>query len=53
METRFNFTKPKLSAIEPTPKRVSFYDAKNPGLILLVYPSGVKTFFVQKNYRAG
>ena len=48
METRFNFTKPKLSAIEPTPKRVSYYDAKNPGLILLVYPSGVKTFFVQK-----
>lgn len=48
METRFSFTKPKLSAIEPTPKRVSFYDAKTPGLILLVYPSGVKTFFVQK-----
>jgi len=48
METRFNFTKPKLSAIEPPQKRVSYYDAKTPGLILLVYPSGVKTFFVQK-----
>lgn len=48
MDTRFNFTKPKLSAIEPTDKRVNYHDAKTPGLILLVYPSGVKTFFVQK-----
>lgn len=48
METRFNFTKPKLSAIEPTERRVNFHDAKTPRLILMVYPTGVKTFFVQK-----
>ena len=48
METRFNFTKPKLDALGSAEKRIAYHDGKTPGLILLVYPSGVKTFFLQK-----
>ena len=48
MTIRINFTKPSLEAIMPdsSGKRLTVHDAKNPGLICLIYPSGARTFFV-------
>ena len=48
MTIRINFTKPSIEAIKPSMegKRVTVHDARTPGLICLIYPSGVRTFFV-------
>lgn len=47
-ERKFSFTKLGLERIEPTQKRECYRDTKTPGLVLTVYPSGVKTFIVYR-----
>lgn len=43
---RFRFGKRNIEALEPDPnRRTHYYDTQVPGLELMVYPSGTKTFF--------
>lgn len=48
MGKKLNFTKSALDRIQPGHKQVSYQDATVRGLILLVYPTGGKTFFVYR-----
>lgn len=55
MEARFAFTKGRLSSL-PTPEagvRVSYHDAKTPGLQLRVTEAGTKTFSVYRRMKGG
>jgi len=48
MESRFAFTKGRLLAVEPQDKRATYHDTRTPGLILIVQPTGSRSFFVQR-----
>ena len=45
--SRFRFTKAKLAALEPGEGLLQVYDTESRGLILLITPAGVKTFYRQ------
>ena len=45
---KVNFTKLTLERIEPGSKRTTYFDAKSPGLALVVYPSGSKSFVIYR-----
>lgn len=47
MSNKFNFTMNKLRVIKPSEKRVIYYDLGQPGLRMLVTPTGNKTFQFQ------
>lgn len=52
MNEKINFTKTTLNDL-PIPekgKRKKYYDSKQKNLVVVVYGSGKKTFFVRKNY---
>lgn len=42
-----NLTKPYLDNLEPKDKKYSITDTKVPGLLVEVYPSGIKTFYLK------
>jgi hypothetical protein len=46
--SKIRFTKTALQAIEANGERQTFHDAVAPGLIVLVYPTGQKTFFLYR-----
>lgn len=48
MAENFNFTKRDIEAIEPGEKRAYYSDTKVQGLILVVQPSGAKSFQIYK-----
>lgn len=48
MGKKLNFTKTALERLQPSVKQESYQDATVRGLILLVYPTGGKTFFVYR-----
>jgi integrase len=45
---KFSFTKTALEKLQPSDKQVSYQDTTLPGLILLVYPTGGKSFFLYR-----
>ncbi len=47
-QTKMKLTKSLIKAIEPTDERQFIYDTEVPGLLLRVYPTGTKSFMVQK-----
>ena len=46
-----DWTEAGLRALTPTGRREAYHDPKTPGLVLLMTPAGVRTFFL--TYRAG
>lgn len=43
-DLKFEFTQATLTGLAPLPKRQEYFDAKQPGLTLIVHPTGKKTF---------
>ena len=44
----FNFVKKKIDDLKPQAKRCFYYDQQSKGLLLVVYPSGVKSFYLYR-----
>lgn len=45
---KINFTKRVIENLKPTSKRNFYYDTQSKGLILTVYPSGIKSFYLYR-----
>lgn len=51
MPQRINFTKKTLENLKPKEKRGFYYDQNSKGLILTVYPSGIKSFYLYRKIK--
>src|SRR5712675_2365589 len=51
--TRRNLTDKYISSLKPTDRRVTYWDSTEPGLGIVVQPSGYKSFVVIKRIRGG
>jgi hypothetical protein len=47
-DNAFNFTKVAIDSIKLPSKMTSYHDTKENGLVIMVLPSGVKTFYLYK-----
>lgn len=47
-DNAFNFTKVAIDSIKLLSKMISYHDTKENGLVIMVLPSGVKTFYLYK-----